>query len=288
MVYLMIGFILLSGCSNRGATSNPRKENIREPAVAGTWYPANSGELRRMIQEFLDNVKEARPQEMLPQAEGTSGKIYGIIAPHAGYDYSGQTAAYAFKQLSGRKYETVIIIGPKHPPKSPGVPQVSFRGVSIYPDGVWKTPLGSVEIDSTLASRIMSQSELIRYIPEAHLDEHSVEAEIPFLQMVLKDFKIVPIVIIDPSFKTCQILADAIIKSIEGKDVLIVASSDLYHGYDYEECKRSVEETASLISHYNIDGFYSAFINKNAACGGGPITTCMLVCRDTPWRVPTK
>jgi hypothetical protein len=109
-----------------------------------------------------------------------------------------------------------------------------------------------------------------------------VESEIPFLQTVLKDFKIVPIVMTDQSFTMCELLATHITKTIEKlglQDVLLVASSDFYHGYNYEECKKSTEESKNLISSYRINDFYRAVINRNAACGGGPIITTMIACK---------
>ncbi|MCK4353079.1 AmmeMemoRadiSam system protein B [candidate division WOR-3 bacterium] len=209
MVTLLIsGFILLAGCSSN---------NIREPAVAGTWYPADKVELQNMIQGFFSNVKE-------PKIEG---KIYGIIAPHAGYVYSGQTAAYAFKQLTGHHYKDIILLGPTH--------RAFFKGASIYSKGHYHTPLGDIPINEKLAKKIINENKNFSFIEKAHLKEHSLEAELPFLQQVLKDFKIVPIVVGQVTPDICNQLASAIIKHIKGReDVLIVASSDMSHYPNYE------------------------------------------------------
>ncbi|MDI6839833.1 MAG: AmmeMemoRadiSam system protein B [bacterium] len=236
--------------------------NVREPAVAGQFYPGNPAVLKSSIQKFLKSVPEK-----------IEAKIFGLIVPHAGYEFSGQTASYAFKQIEGKKYDTVIIIGPSH--------QFPFRGAAVYPTGSFKTPLGEVEIDSSLAEAIISQevapqSKYITGMIEPHQEEHSLEVELPFLQTVLKEFKIVPICMGDQSIGVCKILADAIVKSVTGKSVLIVASSDFYHGYDYDECKLSVKESTSLICEYDIEGFHKAFTERGAACGGGAIVTCML------------
>ncbi len=231
---------------------------VREPAVAGQFYPGDPKSITNMIKGFLKNVPETKIE----------GKIRGIIVPHAGYEYSGQTAAYAFKQIADKEYDTIIIIGPSH--------QVPFKGIAIYPEGFFKTPLGNVEINSSLAKEIISQNKYINDMIEPHIPEHSLEVEIPFLQTVLKNFKIVPICMMDQSFEMCEILADAIFKSIKDKNILILASSDFYHGSDYNECDRSLKESISLISNYDIKGFHRAFNEHQSACGGGCITTCML------------
>ncbi len=268
MRFLPIILGVFLGCSS----GDTKIENIRKPAVVGLWYPADKDSLHQMIQGFLDNVPESRGKVTLPP------QVYGIIVPHAGYVFSGQTAAYAFKQLESQKFETAIILGPYHGPKRESTPRVEEKGISVYQCGAYKTPLGLMNIDTEVAQKIIKYDDIIKFIPEAHIDEHSVEAEIPFLQSVLRDLKIVPIVMIDQSFETCKIVADAITNAIGDKKVLLVASSDFYHGYDYNECKKSTQESATLVENYDIEGFYEAFQNRNAACGGGAIIVSMLVC----------
>ncbi|MBI4723274.1 MAG: AmmeMemoRadiSam system protein B [Candidatus Stahlbacteria bacterium] len=248
-------------------------ENIRPPAVAGMWYPAEKQELQEMISQFL----------LTAETQKIEDKLYGIIVPHAGYEYSGKTAASAFKQLIGLKYETIIVIGPYHGPKHPNAPTTSFRGISVWNTGAFKTPLGDVKIDTAVANRLIAYSDKIKYVPEAHTDEHSVEAEIPFLQTVIKEFKIVPIVMVDQSYGTCKILSSAIVKAIQElklQNVLICASSDFYHGVSYEECKKSTNKSKELIADYDTDGFADEFVNKSAACGGGAIIVAMLVSKE--------
>jgi AmmeMemoRadiSam system protein B/AmmeMemoRadiSam system protein A len=264
----LLYLFLLAGC----ASSNEGSQNVREPAVAGAWYPGDKQELQEMIDTFLSQV----------ETERADGEIHGIIVPHAGYAFSGQTAAYAFKQIEGRGFKTVFILGPYHGPKKAGAP-VSFRGVSVWRSGAYRTPLGLVEIDSEIADGLISFSDRIQFIPEVHREEHSIEMQIPFLQSTLKDFKIVPLLMTDQSLETCKILADAIV-SVMGKlperKALFVASSDFYHGYDYEECKKSTEKSSNLLSDFDIDGFFETFQKENAACGGGAITTTMLVAKQ--------
>lgn len=239
---------------------------VREPAVAGTFYPGNPDTLGKMIGDFLKNILKTK----------VKANILGLIVPHAGYEYSGQTAAYAYKELEGRNYKTAIIIGPSH--------HVSFSGASIYPKGYYETPLGKVEIDEKLSAAISSKSSILRFVPDAHVAEHSVEVQVPFLQTVLKDFKIVPIVMGDQTMETCKVLAKAIAEAVKDKAV-VVASSDFYHGYSYSECVDELRHATNLISNFNIDGFYNTFWEKEKAgiciaCGGGPITTCLLACKE--------
>lgn len=238
---------------------------IREPVVAGQFYPGDSETLKHKIQSFLKEVKSPK----------VKGKIYGIIVPHAGYDFSGQTAAYAFKQIESTEYDTVIILGPSH--------QVAFKGAAVYPIGYWHTPLGDVGIDSDFAKQLISQSKYITGETAPHKLEHSLEVELPWLQMVLKNFKIVPICIGDQSFEFCQVLADAIVGAINElplQKVLLVASSDFYHGYSYEECKQSLSNSCFLISQYNYEKFYQIFREEGSACGGGCIVTLMLALKE--------
>ncbi len=238
---------------------------IREPAVAGQFYSGDPETLKYKIQSFLKEVKTPK----------VKGKVYGIIVPHAGYDFSGQTAAYAFKQIEGEKYDTVIILGPSH--------QVAFKGASVYPSGCWRTPLGDVEIDSNFVTHLISQNKYITDEISSHNSEHSLEVELPWLQVVLKNFKIVPICMGDQSLGSCQILADAIVKTIRElslQRVLIVVSSDFYHGDSYEECKQSLAESIFLISQYDYEKFHQSFREEGIACGGGCIVTSMLALKE--------
>ncbi|RLA80169.1 MAG: AmmeMemoRadiSam system protein B, partial [Deltaproteobacteria bacterium] len=165
------------------------KGPIRESVIAGSWYPGDPDVLRSQILDFLSRAKP-------PQIEG---ELIALISPHAGYMYSGQVAAYAYKLLEGRPFHTVVIVAPSH--------RAYFRGVSVYPRGGYRTPLGIVPIAEDLTSRLMETSPVISYVPQAHAQEHSLEIQLPFLQVVLKDFRLVPLVMGEHDFHTCQELA---------------------------------------------------------------------------------
>jgi len=247
---------LLMAIENKGGNM------IREPVVAGAFYPANPESLDHMIKEYLQNAHIS-----------IKGHIFGIISPHAGYPYSGPTAAYGYKAIMGKKYSTVVLIGPSH--------YSIFNGMSIYPKGEWRTPLGTVKIDEDFAKRLMAQNEKIDYFPEGHSQEHSIEVEIPFLQEVLKNFKIVPIVMGNQTEDNINILVQSLIKTIKDPEhTLLLASSDLYHGYSYEQAKEIDQNVINYISDYDGHGLFS-FVRSmeerriGAACGGGPIAVVL-------------
>jgi len=159
-----------------------------------------------------------------------SGEIVGLIAPHAGYVYSGQVAANAYKLIRGNKYDVVVVIGPSH--------RVSFNGVSVFSSGGYETPLGVVPVAEEFAQKIKNMSKVTADIPEAHRQEHSVEIQIPFLQVALGQFSFVPLVMGNQDMNTCRELANALYGALHGKKILIVGSSDLSHFYNYNTAKK--------------------------------------------------
>lgn len=246
-----------SGCEKDGR-DNSMKTVLREPAVAGSFYPGKSDELMKMLEELFSEAEE----------KDIKGKILGIISPHAGYPYSGLTAAKGYKQLEGKHFETVIIVGPSH--------RTSFNASSVYREGGWKTPLGIVYIDEEIANKLIAEDKTIDYYPQAHTLEHSLEVQIPFLQVVLKNFKIVPIIIGDQNPKICEKLADAIVKVCKDKNILLIASTDLYHGYSYDECYSSDSLVLKTIGKFDINGFKKLYTTKeNVGCGAGPTYTVL-------------
>jgi len=254
--WLIILSLLFITCENKGG------EMVREPAVAGQFYPGNPSDLEGMIQHFLDNSKIE-----------TGGTVIGLICPHAGYPYSGFTAAHGYKLLQGKDIKTVVIIGPSH--------HAYFDGISVYPSGKWKTPLGEVPIDEEIVKKLEKENPKIDYFPEAHTHEHSVEVQVPFLQVVLKEFKIVPIVMGAQTEENIDILANALYKVLKGRDdVVLIASSDLYHGYSYQQAKDMDSVVIDYIKKYNPDGLFQ-FIEEMerqriaVACGGGPVAAVM-------------
>ncbi|MCS7257816.1 MAG: AmmeMemoRadiSam system protein B [candidate division WOR-3 bacterium] len=234
---------------------------IRKPVVSGQFYPQQKEILKKTIDEFL---KAIPPPNITKQ-------IIGIIVPHAGYPYSGLTASYAYKAIANQKYDAVIMLGPSH--------QAYIKNFAVYGEGKWQTPLGDVNIAEDIAHAIIKEapSKIINQL-DAHQYEHSLEVQLPFLQTVLKDFKIVPIMMLNPSYEDCNILAQAIAKNTRGKNILILASSDLYHGYSYSDCQKTDSLTLNYITKFDIKGLYDALSKEKAqACGGYPIVVLMMV-----------
>ncbi len=233
---------------------------VRKPVVAGIFYPSDPHELQRMVHGFIGNVKRER----------IDGNIIALISPHAGYAYSGQVAAYAYKIVEGMEFDDVIVIAPSH--------RVDFVGASIYDGEGYETPLGIAPIDTELARGISQRSKIIKYVPQSHAQEHSLEVQIPFLQSVLKGFSFVPMVM-GPTWnlEVCRHLSQAIIKSLEGRRGLIIASSDLTHSHDYQKV---VEQDAILARHierFDISGLEEDLRKGRCqACGGGPIVVAMM------------
>jgi MEMO1 family protein len=235
---------------------------LRKSVIAGSWYPGAPSILRRDIENYFD---------LSPDLE-LEGEVVGLIAPHAGYIYSGQVAANVYKLIRGKKYDAVIVVGPSH--------RVAFHGVSIFSKGGYETPLGIVPVAEELAEKIKKISKMVVDIPEAHYQEHSVEIQLPFLQVALGDFSFIPLVMGDQNANTCRELAEAIYKTSRGKKILIVGSSDLSHFYNYNMAKKMDAVVLRHLKDGDAVGLLASLENRTAeACGGGPMVVVMLVAR---------
>jgi AmmeMemoRadiSam system protein B/AmmeMemoRadiSam system protein A len=226
-IVLVVGAVLIfdkgimknKSRNNNEFTLNNDEGPVRKPAAANSFYPGNEKELSSLVDEYLSKVE-------LPQLEPN---IRAIIVPHAGYVYSGQVAAYAYKALVGKDISRVIILGNSH--------QEFFDGISVYPKGYFETPLGKVEVDNEFAQKLMDADKKIYFKESAHLEEHSLEVQLPFLQKVLNNFKIVPIILGNQE-GSIDILTNAL-KELMDDNTLIVVSSDLSHYPKYEDAEYS-------------------------------------------------
>lgn len=236
--------------------------NIRKSVIAGSWYPGNPRILKADIEEFLDKAPDG----------SIMGDIVGLVAPHAGYVYSGQVAGYAYKSVVGKNFDSVIVIGPSH--------RALFRGVSVYDRGGYETPLGVVYVDVDLAQEMMRFDSIISAHPSAHAQEHSIEIQLPFLQVALGDFRFVPLMMGDQNRKTCMSLADAIFRAIRNKKCLVVGSSDLSHFHSHHEAVGMDSVILRYLETIDDEGLLRDLAhNRVEACGGGPMAVAMMVAK---------
>jgi AmmeMemoRadiSam system protein B len=219
------------------------ENSIRIPAVAGSFYPADRGELERMIDGFLKQAKKDLDEKFSKES------ILMVFAPHAGYVFSGRTASYAFAPIMGRKYDTVVLIGSPH-----GVP---VNGASVYCGNGFSTPLGIIPVNNELANTIVETIDLIYADDQPHIPEHSLEVELPFLKKVLGDFTIVPI-LVSGNRQQLDLVAQAITDSIRRsrgstEGILFVISTDLSHYPKQEDAIRSDSEILDALCTLDTD-----------------------------------
>ena len=238
---------------------------VRPPAVAGAFYPGSPSELVKMMADFFHNAHKPL----------ISSKPFAIISPHAGYVYSGQIAASAYKILEGEEYETVIVISPSH--------TAYFRGVAAFDGRAYSTPLGEIPINRKLSERLASECDVIELSAQGHYkgpgrSEHALEVQLPFLQLALGKFDLVALVMGDQDMPTCARLGETLANVIGKNDkILIVASSDLSHFHS---------STAALkldsVARKDIEALdYRSLVEdlasgKTEACGGGPVIAAMI------------
>jgi len=234
----------------------------RPAAVAGMFYPEQASELRRAVDDLL----------AAPGPFPAKGKLLGVIVPHAGYAYSGLTAAHAYRLLKGKVKVTAVVIGPSH--------REYFDGISVFPGRAFTTPLGVVEVDDRVRGLLVEKMPSLRNSLDGHRTEHSIEVQIPFLQRTVKDLRIVPIVIGNQTKEYCESLGAALAAAAERDEVLLVASSDLSHYYDSETAARL--DAVAVESIRSMD--YRKLMNdigeeKTEACGGGPVVSVLFAAK---------
>lgn len=233
--------------------------DIRNPAVAGQFYPANGDELAATVTTLLDEAGEHG--DVAPKA---------MIVPHAGYSYSGPVAASAYSRLRPyrHRYRRVILLGPCH--------RIPVNGMALSTADAFRTPLGDVPVDTSALLGIDLPG--LSSFDATHQYEHSLEVHLPFLQAVLDNFSIVPIVVGDAKARAVANLLDAL---WGGDETLIVVSSDLSHYLDYESA--AVLDAATCRSIEQLD----THIDQNAACGATPVRGLLIAARDRGLQVVT-
>jgi AmmeMemoRadiSam system protein B/AmmeMemoRadiSam system protein A len=256
VIVLSLSFLLLF--------SSACKEVVKAPNVAGAFYPSEPEVLKNEVDNF---IKRAEYQNI-------KGELIALISPHAGYQFSGQVAGYAYRNLQDRPVKTVILIGPAH--------YFPFKGISVYKEGFFRTPLGDVEIDKKVSGLLIKEEMDVSFIQEAFEKEHSLEVQLPFLQRVLKGFRVVPLLVGTPTERSLQHVISVLTELLrKQRDILIIASSDLSHYHTYEEARKmdmmfidatlrlAIEELQGLLSRGEVE-----------ACGAWPVIITMAVARN--------
>ncbi len=240
----------------------------RPPAVAGTFYSASASTLAREVDHMLGQGSDAP----------LTGDLRGIVTPHAGFVYSGAVAATAIRRLRGRHYDTVILLGPSH--------YFRFDGVAVHGSGSFSTPLGTVPVDADCAADLINADVAIQDRPDIHAPEHDLEVQLPFLQKTLSDFAIVPVVMYDFSEQNCARLADALTRTMEGRNVLLLVTTDLAHYPRYEDAVASDTAMIGAIESFEpseVRARSDAYMERSirnlqvTMCGLGPVVTGMEV-----------
>jgi hypothetical protein len=237
------------------------KGSIRRCAVCGTFYPDNRAELASSIDRLF---KDVPPH--------TGGTITGIIAPHAGYAYSGATAATAFGRLKGSAYDGVLIVSPSH--------REYFEGSTVFDGAGYATPLGVVPVDEELRDRLLAASPEIRASRAGHQSEHAVEVQLPFLQRALGGFAFVPMVIGHQTPATCFSVGKAIAEAVGDRKILLIASTDLSHYYSADVAHRLDTIVIDDLRTFNERALMDHLERGTTeACGGGPAVAVLTALR---------
>lgn len=234
----------------------------RKPAVAGKFYPGGKTELIETIDNYFKRIRVEIPEDR---------DIMGIIAPHAGYTFSGFQAAKAYKNIVNRNYESVCVISPSH--------QKYFVGCSVYSGAVYETPLGEIQINDKMR-KLIDKYDVLNISDNGHHSEHALEVQLPFIQRALSNsFSLIPIVVGLQNYSTIKGLSEVIqfLKNEMKDKILFVASSDLSHFHEYDAAEIMDKKLIKLIDNYDYEKLWKKIqLNEIEACGSGPIVSIMM------------
>jgi AmmeMemoRadiSam system protein B/AmmeMemoRadiSam system protein A len=221
---------------------NKAKAPAFEPQVAGGFYPASADTLRTMVSGYLQKAQSMGKQ--------VAGSPLGIIVPHAGYPYSGPVAAFAFQAVRGRATKRVVVLGPAH--------RYHYTTPVLLDRPAYRTPLGEIPIDAA-GVRKLAASGAAKVDESRFRSEHTLEVQLPFLQVVLKDFELVPVMISGADPAVARKLAGALEKAFPGNDTLFVASTDMSHDYPYDVAVAMDENAIRYVTALDVDGLAAAY-----------------------------
>jgi len=246
---------------------NTKIKEIRPSPIAGAWYPGNPQKLRTSVEGYLAEADTPTLQ----------GEVLGLVVPHAGHIYSGPVAACAFNAVRGRSYDSVLIVPPSH--------QYYREPILTSAHQAYATPLGTVEIDRQAVNAIdrhLMANLGFGLTPVAYDEEHSLEIELPFLQVALEtSFTLIPIMLRDQSPKTARALAEAIAAQVKGQNTLLVASSDLSHFHTETQANKLDQAILDQVAALDPDGLYRVMADgRGEACGLGPIAALLWAAKE--------
>lgn len=234
---------------------------VRPSPIAGQWYPSLPDLLRERVQSFVEAA----------EVEALDGRLVGLVSPHAGHRYSGSVAAHAYRLVQGAHYDIVAIVAPNHRIMD-HTPYLTTAHSAYW------TPLGEVPVADDVVGALDARLGLTRVKQD---EEHSLEIQLPFLQVVLASgFRLLPVMLNDHSAETCFALGEALADLLQDRNALLVASTDLSHFYDAETAARLDGAVTDRIAAFDPEGLLEVIsTGKGHACGGGPTVAVMLAAR---------
>jgi AmmeMemoRadiSam system protein B len=232
--------------------------------VAGAFYPSKP---KKIIEDIENCFLHSLGPMKLPRDVDKKGsrEIKAVILPHAGYMYSGPAATHGYLELACEKNpDTVVILSPNHTGLG--------TSISIWGDGEWETPLGNITVNEEITNEIEEKLDIAQFDQSAHIREHSIEVHLPFLQYIYDDFQIVPITMGYQDPETCKRLSEVISDTIEDRDVLVLASTDLSHQESYMTAHKKDRLVITSITEMDEEKLYSNVLKNNITmCGYGPV-----------------
>jgi len=243
---------------------------IRTPAVAGVFYPKTNQELKSNIRDCF--LHDYGPGKLPPSPDNQ--EIIGVICPHAGYEYSGPIAANSYYAISSQRPDLVIIIGPNH--------WRIGREVATMKEGIWKTPLGDVEVDTELTMEINRICKSIELDSFSHSKDHCLEVQLPMLQVTFSHkFKILPLILIDQRYQTTIEIGKAMAEIAKIKKTMIICSSDLTHYEPNDFAHMQDRALIEAIMDLDVEKFSNILQERQiSACGYGAIASTMMACKE--------
>jgi AmmeMemoRadiSam system protein B len=234
---------------------------IRHSVIAGTWYPFEP----RRLESTIDNYfKEVKPKKI-------DAEIIALISPHAGYDYSGQVAAYGYNQIIGKKYDVVVIVSPVH--------RMLYGKYVTNHASYYETPLGRIPLDKELINKLSKKIELTEVEFE---NEHSVEIQLPFLQVALKEFRLLPIMVGHGDVYDVENIVNNLVHILKDENALLIASTDLHHIDNYEEVIKKDNIFIKTLSDFKLEEIRKNLaVSDSTVCGKVPVSIVVDIAQRT-------